>query len=248
MAKNNLKDKVIIITGSSRGIGLTIAKTLAKNGAKVVVNYSGSEETAKSVVNEILQRGGQAIAIKADVSKSEDVKKLFQKTIEKFEKIDVLINNAGIAIYKLIKDTTDEDFDRIFDINVKGVFNTMREASTLLADNGRIINFSSSVTRLMLPTYGTYSATKAAVEQLTRVFAKEVGTKGITVNSISPGPVNTELFKQGKNEEVIKRLASMSAFNRIGEPEDIAKIILFLVDDDSKWITGQNIGANGGFA
>jgi 3-oxoacyl-[acyl-carrier protein] reductase len=245
---NKLKGKVIIITGSSRGIGMTIAKNLAKNGAKVVVNYSGNEETAKSVVNEILQSGGQAIAIKADVSKSEDVKRLFQKTIEKFEKIDVLINNAGIAIYKLIKDTTDEDFDRIFDINVKGVFNTMREASTLLEDNGRIINFSSSVTRLMLPTYGTYSATKAAVEQLTRVFAKEVGTKGITVNSISPGPVNTELFKQGKNEEVIKRLASMSAFNRIGEPEDIAKIILFLVDDDSKWITGQNIGANGGFA
>ena len=243
-----LKGKVIIITGSSRGIGSTIAKTLAKNGAKVVVNYSGSEETAKSVVNEILQSGGQAIAIKADVSKSEDVKRLFQKTIEKFEKIDVLINNAGIAIYKLIKDTTDEDFDRIFDVNVKGVFNTMREASTLLGDNGRIINFSSSVTRLMLPTYGTYSATKSAVEQLTRVFAKEVGTKGITVNSISPGPVNTELFKQGKNEEVIKRLASMSAFNRIGEPEDIAKIVLFLVDDDSKWITGQNIGVNGGFA
>jgi 3-oxoacyl-[acyl-carrier protein] reductase len=245
---DKLKGKVIIITGSSRGIGLTIAKTLAKNGAKVVVNFSGSEETAKSVVNEILQSGGQAIAIQADVSKSEDVKRLFQKTIEKFEKIDVLINNAGIAIYKLIKNTTDEDFDRIFDINVKGVFNTMREASTLLADNGRIINFSSSVTRLMLPTYGTYSATKSAVEQLTRVFAKEVGTKGITVNSISPGPVNTELFKQGKNEEVIKRLASMSAFNRIGEPEDIAKIILFLVDDDSKWITGQNIGVNGGFA
>ena len=245
---NKLKGKVIIITGSSRGIGMTIAKTLAKNGAKVVVNYSGSEETAKSVVNEILQSGGQAIAIQADVSKSEDVKRLFQKTIERFEKIDVLINNAGIAIYKLIKDTADEDFDRIFDINVKGVFNTMREASTLLADNGRIINFSSSVTRLMLPTYGTFSATKAAVEQLTRVFAKEVGTKGITVNSISPGPVNTELFKQGKDEEVIKRLASMSAFNRIGEPEDIAKIILFLVDDDSKWITGQNIGANGGFA
>jgi 3-oxoacyl-[acyl-carrier protein] reductase len=159
-----------------------------------------------------------------------------------------LINNAGIAIYKLIKDTTDEDFDRIFDINVKGVFNTMKEASTLLADNGRIINFSSSVTRLMLPTYGTYSATKSAVEQLTRVFAKEVGAKGITVNSISPGPVNTELFKQGKNEEVIKHLASMSAFNRIGEPEDIAKIVLFLVDEDSKWITGQNIGVNGGFA
>jgi 3-oxoacyl-[acyl-carrier protein] reductase len=245
---NKLKGKVIIITGSSRGIGLSIAKTLAKNGAKVVVNYSGSEETAKSVVNEILQSGGQAIAIKADVSKSEDVKRLFQKTIEKFEKIDVLINNAGIAIYKLIKDTTDEDFDRIFDVNVKGVFNTMREAAKLLADNGRIINFSSSVTRLMLPTYGTYSATKSAVEQLTRVFAKEVGAKGITVNSISPGPVNTELFKQGKEEEVIKRLASMSAFNRIGEPEDIAKIILFLVDDDSTWITGQNIGVNGGFA
>jgi 3-oxoacyl-[acyl-carrier protein] reductase len=245
---DKLKGKVIIITGSSRGIGLTIAKTLAKNGAKVVVNFSGSEATAKLVVNEILQSGGQAIAIQADVSKAKDVKRLFQKTIEKFEKIDVLINNAGIAIYKLIKDTTDEDFDRIFDINVKGVFNTMREASTLLADNGRIINLSSSVTRLMLPTYGTYSATKSAVEQLTKVFSKEVGAKGITVNSISPGPVNTELFKQGKNEEVIKRLASMSSFNRIGEPEDIAKIVLFLVDDDSKWITGQNIGVNGGFA
>jgi len=147
-----------------------------------------------------------------------------------------------------LKDTTDEDFDRIFNINVKGIFNTMREAATRLADGGRIINFSSSVTRLMLPAYATYSATKAAVEQMTKVFAKEIGSRKITVNSVSPGPVNTELFTQGKTEETISRLASMSAFNRIGETDDIANVILFLVSEEAQWITAQNIGVNGGFA
>ncbi|MBM1106158.1 SDR family oxidoreductase [Aurantibacter crassamenti] len=240
--------KVILITGSSRGIGAQLAITLASNGAKVIVNYAGNTEAAEGVVSAILKNGGKAIAIQADVSKPTDVKRLFSEAISVFGRIDVLINNAGIAIYKLVKDTTDEDFSRIFDINVKGVFNTMREAATLLSEGGKIINFSSTTTRVMLPSYGTYSATKAAVDQLTRVFAKEVGSRKISVNCIAPGPVNTELFKQGKSEEVINRLASMSAFNRIGEPEDIAKIILFLVSDDSHWITGQIIGANGGFA
>lgn len=124
----------------------------------------------------------------------------------------------------------------------------MREAATRLADKGSIINFSTSVNRIMLPTYGTYVATKAAVEQLTRVFSKEVGARGINVNSVSPGPTNTELFTNGKSEEVIARLASLSAFNRIGEPDDIAKVVLFLASDEAKWITAQNIGANGGMA
>lgn len=244
----DLKGKIIIVTGSSKGIGATVAKMLAKQGASVVINYSANTSEAEKVVNEIVANNGVAIAVKADVGNSESVKKLFDVTIENFGKVDVLINNAGINIYKSIKDTTDEDFNRIFNVNVKGVFNTMREASTRLSDNGRIINISSSVTRLMLPTYGTYSATKSAVEQMTKVFAKEIGFRGITVNSVSPGPVNTDLFTEGKTEEMINRLASMSAFNRIGEPTDIANVISFLVSDNSQWITAQNIGANGGFA
>lgn len=131
---------------------------------------------------------------------------------------------------------------------MKGVFLGLKEAATRLENNGRIINFSSSVTRLMLPTYGVYSATKVVVEQLTRVFAKEVGARGITVNSISPGPTNTDLFLEGKTEETIQRLASMSALGRIGEPDDIARVVLFLASESAGWVTGQNLGVNGGFA
>ncbi|HTJ50834.1 MAG TPA: SDR family oxidoreductase [Cyclobacteriaceae bacterium] len=245
---SNVTNKIVIVTGSSKGIGAAIAKTLAKAGASVVVNYAGGKAAAEQVVNEITSAGGVAIAIQADVSKTEDVKNLFIQTISKFGRVDVLVNNAGIMINKLIADTTDEEFTKQFDINVKGVFNTLREAATQLADNGSIINFSTSVNRIMLPTYGTYVATKAAVEQLTRVFAKEVGKRNINVNSISPGPTNTELFVNGKSEETIKRLASLSAFNRIGEPQDIAEVVLFLASDQAKWISAQNIGVNGAMA
>lgn len=244
----NLSNKVALITGASRGIGAEIAVHLAKAGAKVIINYSGSKEAAEEVVKQIKKSGGDAIAIKADVSNSQDVKNLFDTAIAHYGKIDVLVNNAGIMINTLIKDTTDEDFAKQLDVNVKGVFNTLREAATKLAENGSIINFSTSVNRIMLPTYGPYVATKAAVEQLTRVFAKEVGSRGINVNSISPGPTNTELFTKGKPEAVINRLASLSAFNRIGEPEDIAKIVAFLASDEAKWISAQNIGANGAMA
>lgn len=245
---NTLNEKVILVTGASRGIGATIARKLAKAGAKVIINYAGGKEAAEQIVSAIKQNGGDAIALQADVSKADEVKNLFDAAIAHYGKIDVLVNNAGIMITKLIKDTTDEDFTRQFDINVKGTFNTMREAATRLADKGSIINFSTSVNRIMLPSYGTYVATKAAVEQLTRVFSKEAGSRGINVNSVSPGPTNTELFTKGKSEEVINRLASLSAFNRIGEPEDIASIVLFLASDDAKWITAQNIGVNGGMA
>lgn len=150
-------------------------------------------------------------------------------------------------ITKLLKDTTDDDFTRQFDINVRGTFNTLREAAGKLADGGSIINFSSTTTRLLMPAYGTYVATKGAVEQMTRIFSKEVG-RGINVNAILPGPTNTELFTQGKPQEVIDRLASLNAFNRLGEPVDIAKIVIFLASDDAKWISGQTIGANGAMA
>jgi 3-oxoacyl-[acyl-carrier protein] reductase len=213
-----------------------------------VVNYAGSRKSAEEVVRSIVANGGIATAIQADVSKPDEVKSLFDQTIAQFGRVDVLVNNAGVMITKLISDTTDEDFTKQFDVNVRGVFNTLREAATRLADNGSIINFSTSVNRIMLPTYGTYVATKAAVEQLTRVFAKEVGKRNINVNSVSPGPTNTELFTHGKSEETINRLASLSAFNRIGEPKDIAELVLFLASDEAKWISAQNIGVNGAMA
>ncbi|TKC65671.1 SDR family oxidoreductase [Pedobacter hiemivivus] len=243
-----LSGKVILITGASRGIGAAIAFKLANEGATVIINYSGNQEAADQVVNAILKNGGNALALKADVSKSEEVKSMFDTVIAHYDKVDVLVNNAGIMLTKLFKDTTDEDFTRQFEINVRGTFNTLREAATKLADNGSVINFSSTTTRVMMPTYGTYVASKAAVEQFTRIFAKEVGARGINVNTVSPGPTNTELFTKGKPQEVIDHLASLNPFNRIGEPEDIARVVAFLASDDAKWINAQNIGANGGMA
>jgi 3-oxoacyl-[acyl-carrier protein] reductase len=248
MTMNTLKNKIAIVTGASKGIGASVAKTLAGAGATVVVNYAGSKDAAEQVVSDITSGGGTAVAIQGDVSKAGDVKNLFAQTISRFGRVDILVNNAGVMITKLIAETTDEEFDKQFNTNVKGVFNALREAATHLADNGSVLNFSTSVNRIMLPAYGTYVATKAAVEQLTRVFAKEVGKRGINVNSISPGPTNTELFTNGKSEETISRLASLSAFNRIGDPQDIANVVLFLVSDEAKWISAQNIGVNGAMA
>lgn len=245
---STLNEKVILVTGASRGIGAAIARELSKAGAKLIINYAGGKEAADNLVNELKQQGGDAIAVQADVSNAADVKKLFDEGIAHYGKIDVLVNNAGIMITKLIKDTTDEDFSRQFDINVKGTFNTLREAATRLADNGSVINLSTSVSRVMLPSYATYAATKAAVEQFTRVFAKEVGSRGINVNTVAPGPTNTELFVKGKSEEVMNRLASLSAFNRLGQPEDTAKVVVFLASDEAKWISAQSIGVNGGMA
>lgn len=244
----NLSEKVILVTGSSQGIGAAVAKKLAEAGATVIVNFVENKQAADKTVSEIKSNGGKAIAIKADVSKADEVRKLFDDAIAEYGRIDVLVNNAGIMLTKLIKETTDDDFTKQFDINVRGTFNTMREAATKLADNGTIINFSSSVTRVMLPTYGTYVATKAAVEQLTRVFSKEIAARGINVNSVSPGPTDTELFTKGKPQEAIDKAKSLSAFNRLGEPEDIAKVIVFLASDDAKWISAQNIGINGAMA
>ncbi len=240
----SLKDKVIIITGASRGIGANAAIKLAEEGAKVVVNFSSNEIAANEVVTNIKKNGGTAIAIKADVSKEEEVKKMFDETIKAFGCVNVLINNAGIMTTKYLKDNTEDDFDKQFNINVKGTFFSLKEASTKLADNGIIINLSSSTVKMMLPTYAIYSATKAAVEQMTRVFSKEIG-RGISVNAIAPGPTATELFLNGKSEELVARLASLNAFNRIAQPADITNIILFLASDDSKWISGQIIYANG---
>lgn len=238
-------NKVILITGASRGIGKEIAILLAENGSKIVVNYANNEKEATATVAHIKSAGGTAIAVKADVSKRKEVAELFDKTIAHFGKVDVLINNAGVMVTKPIKDNSEDDFNKQFDINVKGIFNTLQESSSKLADNGIIINISSSTVKLMLPSYGLYSASKAAVDQLTRVFSKEIG-RGISVNAIAPGPTNTELFLEGKSEAFIQKLISQNAFNRLAEPSDIAKVVLFMTSDASKWISGQVIPVNGG--
>lgn len=243
----SLEGKVAIVTGASRGIGSSIAKQLATLGAKVVVNYSSSSEKAEKIVEEITQLGEKAISIKADVSNIKDVERLFSETIIKFGKIDILINNAGVILYKLLSDVTEEEFDRVFNINVKGTYFSCQQAMKHMESNGRIVNFSTSVVGSMLPTYSVYAATKGAVEQITRQLAKEFGNKKITINAVAPGPVNTELFNVGKTEEQIEAMKQMNAFGRLGETEDIANVIEFLVSDKAQWVTGQTLRVNGGY-
>ncbi|OVE66875.1 3-ketoacyl-ACP reductase [Clostridium diolis] len=243
----NLEGKVAIITGASRGIGSAIAKQLSALGAKVVVNYSNNAVKAEEVVEEITKSGEQAVAIKADVSNIKDVERLFSETITKFGKVDILVNNAGVILYKLLSDVTEEEFDKLFNINVKGTYFACQQAMKHMENNGRIINFSTSVVGSMFPTYSVYAATKGAVEQITRQLAKEFGHKKITINAVAPGPINTELFNVGKTDEQIEAIRQMNSFGRIGEPDDIANTIEFLVSDKAQWITGQTLRINGGY-
>ncbi|WP_369686017.1 SDR family oxidoreductase [Mariniflexile sp. AS56] len=240
----NLKDKVVLVTGASRGIGKEIALLLAENGARVIINHSNSEADAQVVASTIKKNGGECLVVKADVSQRKEVTQLFDRAIAVYGKIDVLVNNAGVMVCEKLKDSTQEDFTRQFDVNVRGIFNTLQEADSKLADNGSIINFSSSTVKLMFPTYALYSASKAAVEQMSRVFSKEIG-RGISVNALAPGATETDLFLTGKSQETIDKISAMNAFNRLAKPIDIARVVLFLASDDSKWISGQVIGANG---
>lgn len=244
----NLDNKVAIITGSSRGIGKAIATRLAKDGAAVVINYSHSADKAEAAVNEIEQNGGKAVAIGADVSKVADLERLFEQTVDKLGKVDILVNCAGVVVYKPIVEVTEDDFDKIMAVNVKGTYFSCQQAAKRMADGGRIINISSTTTALMLPTYSAYVASKGAVEQISRVLCKEVGDRGITVNIVSPGPTDTPLFRKGKTEEQIEHFGDMAALGRIGQVEDIADATAFLCTDDARWITGQNIRVNGGLA
>jgi 3-oxoacyl-[acyl-carrier protein] reductase len=242
-----LDGKVAIITGSSRGIGRVVAEQLADLGANVVINYSSNCQKADEVVESITKKGGKAVALQADLSKLNAVKELFTKTIDKFGRLDILINNAGLMIIKPLLDITEDDFDKQFAVNVKGTFFACQQAMKYMENKGRIVNFSTSVAGQMFPTYSAYAGTKGAVEQFTRQLAKEFGSKQITINAVAPGPVNTELFRVGKTDQQIDAMKKMNAFGRIGEPEDIADVIEFLVSDKSQWVTGQILRVNGGF-
>jgi 3-oxoacyl-[acyl-carrier protein] reductase len=238
--------KVAIVTGASRGIGSAVAERLGRDGFAVIVNYSGSAEAADALVRKITEGGGRALAVKADVSDPGAVREMFETTVAKFGGVDVLVNNAGIMTLSNLADTDDASFDRQIAINLKGTFNTLREGARRLRSGGRIINLSSSVVVLLQPTYGIYAATKAGVEAMTSVLTKELRGRNITVNAIAPGPVATELFLKGKPQGVIDHLAKLAPLERLGEPDDIARVASFLAGPDGAWINGQVLRPNGG--
>jgi 3-oxoacyl-[acyl-carrier protein] reductase len=242
----NAARKVAIVTGASQGIGKAVAIRLAADGCAVVVNYASSAAEADDVVGEISNAGGVAVAIQADVSKQGDVARLFEETARQLGGVDVVVNNAGIMELKPIADAGDELFDRTIAVNVRGTFNMMRAGMKAVRAGGRIINFSSSVLGLALPTYGVYIASKAAVEALTRAAANELRGRSISVNAVAPGPIGTALFLKGKTREDIQNFAKRAPLERLGTPADIAGVISFLAGEEGGWINGQVIRANGG--
>lgn len=243
---SDMKNRVAIVTGASRGIGAAIAERLGRDGFTVIVNYAGNAAMANAVVARIEATGGVALSAQADVADPVAVKKMFDAAETAFGGVDVLINNAGIMSLSPLAATEDLDFDKTVSVNLKGTFNTMREAGRRLRDNGRIINFSTSVVGLKLENYGIYAATKAAVQTLTAIMAKEMRGRNITVNAVAPGPTATDLFLDGKSEELVARMAKMSPLERLGTPEDIAGVVAFLAGPDGAWVNGQTLRANGG--
>lgn len=240
--------RVAIVTGASRGMGAAVARRLSRDGFAVVINYASSAIEAEALVAELKAAGASAIAVKADVAKPEEVGAMFDTAEAQLGKVDVLVNNAGVLKTTPLAQTSDALYDQTFDINVRGTFNTLREAAARLNDGGRIVNFSTSALAMNLPGYAIYNATKAAVESFTHVFAKELRGRRITVNAVAPGPVATALFFEGKTEEQIQNFAKMPPLERLGQPEDIASVVSFLAGPDAAWVNGQILRANGGLA
>ncbi|MDF0487513.1 SDR family oxidoreductase [Sphingomonas sp. H39-1-10] len=243
MSKNG---KVALVTGSSRGIGAEIAVRLAADGYAVVVNYAGGVGPAQEVVDKIKAAGGDAIAVQADVADPAAVAAMFEQTENTFGGIDVVVNSAGVMLQARIAELPDDMFDRSMAINVKGTFNVCREAANRVREGGRIINISTSVIGMRLPTYGLYVATKAAVEAMTQVLTQEMRGRNITVNAVAPGPVATELFLHGKSPELIDHMAKLNPLERLGQPADIARVVSFVAGPEGAWVNGQVLRANGG--
>ncbi|RAO76459.1 SDR family oxidoreductase [Dyella jiangningensis] len=238
--------KVAIVTGASRGIGAAVAERLAHDGFTVVINYAGDAASAEALAGKIEAAGGRAVTAQADVADPAAVRRLFDAAETAFGGVDVLVNNAGVMQLAPLAGTDDELFDRTIAINLKGSFNAMREAGKRMRDGGRIINFSTSIVGTLLPTYGVYAATKAGVEAMTHIMAKELRGRSITVNAVAPGPTATDLFLKGKTPELIDQLAKVAPLERLGQPEDIANVVSFLASPEGGWVNGQVLRANGG--
>jgi 3-oxoacyl-[acyl-carrier protein] reductase len=243
-----LAKKVAVVTGASKGIGAAIAKALADAGASVVVNYASSKAGADKVVDEIYKAGGQAIAVGGDVSKAAEAEGIIEAAIEKFGRLDILVNNSGVYEFAPIESVTEEHFHRHFNINVLGLLLTTQAAVKHLGDGGSIINIGSAITTITSPNAAVYAGTKGAVDAITGVLAKELGPRKIRVNSINPGPVETEGTHAAGviGSDLEKTWVAQTPLGRIGQPGDIASIAVFLASDDSGWLTGETLLATGG--
>lgn len=238
--------RVAIVSGGSRGIGRSIATTLAARGVAVTVGYAGAVAAAEDVVKTIDAAGGRAIAVQADVADENAVAALFDATQEAFGGVDVVVNSAGRMTLSPIADLDLDDLDAMHRTNIRGTFVMAREAARRLRDGGAIVTLSTSVVGLQFPTYGGYAASKGAVEAMTLVLARELRGRDITVNAVAPGPTATELFLAGKDEETVARLAAQPPLERLGTPDDIAEVVAFLVGPGGHWVNGQVVRANGG--
>jgi 3-oxoacyl-[acyl-carrier protein] reductase len=237
-----------IITGGSGGIGRAVAERLAQDGFGVAVSYAGNPATAENTVAGVATRGGRGVAVQTDVAKPEDVERLFDDAAKALGKVDVVVHCAGIMPLSPIRDNDVQMFDRVIATNLRGTFLVLARAAQRVTTGGRIIVFSSSVLAKSFPGYGAYIASKAGVEGLVHVLANELRGKNITVNAVAPGPVATDLFLKGKTDTQIRELTTLAPLERVGQPEDIAKVVSFLAGPDGAWINAQILRANGGFA
>ncbi len=244
----SLAGKTALVTGAATGIGKAIAVALAAQGARGGINHPRPPPPAEKAVAEIEAAGGSCLALAADISDRAQFNGMVSQLLAECGRWDILVNNAAVAITKPFPEVTEAEFDRMFAVNVKGVFHGLQLAWEHLADGGRIITVSSSTTALMLPGYGVYDATKGAVEQFTHILCKEFGPRHITVNAVSPGATETETYRHGKSDAFLAGLEAMSAFGRLGRPDEIAAAVVFLAGDAAGWVTGQNIRVNGGTA
>jgi 3-oxoacyl-[acyl-carrier protein] reductase len=248
---SKLSGKVAIVTGASKGIGAGIAKSLAAEGAAVVVNYSSSKAGADRVVAQITAKGGKAVVVQGDVGKAEDVRHLFEKTKDTFGSLDILVNNAGVYRFEPLEQVTEDEFHREFNTNVLGTILSTREAIKYFGpDGGSVINISSVASTLTPPQSVVYSATKSALDGVTRVLAKELGSRNIRVNSINPGGVETEGTHSSGivGSDFANQMIARTPLGRFGQPEDIAPIAVFLASPESSWLTGEIITASGGLS
>jgi 3-oxoacyl-[acyl-carrier protein] reductase len=245
---SKLKGKVAVVTGASKGIGASIAKHLAAEGASVVVNYASSKEGGEAVVAEIEKAGGKAIAVRGDVSNAADAQGLVDAAVENYGRLDILVNNSGVYEFAPIEEVTEEQFHRIFNVNVLGVLLTTQAAVKHLGEGSSIINIGSGVTRLTPPNSAVYSGTKGALDAITGVLAKELGVRKIRVNVLNPGPVETEGVHTAGfiGSDFLNSYIAQTPLGRIGQPEDIASVAVFLASDDSAWLSGEQLLASGG--